>query len=266
MAPEPSLRVGATLPHFGADAEDVIRFALQAERAGLDGVFAFDHLWPPGEPGQGALACIPTLAAVAASTKELVVGSLVARVTLLPPETLVDSATVLHVASGGRMIAGVGLGDKTSEPEERAFGLDRLGVAERLGRLESVLDGLRARGIPSWVGIGAPKRPPGARLRTALDIAERSAATVCSWRAPSLVDLRSVLGPSLPLAWSGPCPDPDHALGPLLDEARQARLSWIVVGWPKDVEELGRALRTWREHPITSGTEQPRFEAAGGGD
>lgn len=239
-------KVGATLPHFGSDADAVLRFACGAEEAGLDGVFAFDHLWPPGEPGADALACFPTLAAVAASTTRLRVGSLVARVSLLSPETLVASAGALHVASGGRMVAGVGLGDRVSVPEERAFGLDDLGDAERLGRLEAVLEGLAAEGVPAWVGIGAVRGEPSARLRSVLDLIERHRATVCSWRAPSLAGLRSALGPGPALAWTGPIGNPASTLGALLDEAAEARVDWVVVGWPEDVGALGRAAAEWR--------------------
>jgi len=247
MTPEGSWpKVGATLPHFGSDADAVVRFGRASEQAGLDGVFAFDHLWPPGEPGADALACFPTLSAVVASTTRLCVGSLVARVSLLAPEVLVASARALQRASGGRMVAGVGLGDRVSAPEERAFGLDDIGDAERLGRLEAVLGGLRAEGVPTWVGIGAPSGAPSARLRTVLELAERHQATICSWAARTLVGLRSGLGPGPVLAWAGPTPKPASDLAPFLDEATQARVDWVVFGWPDDVGALGRAVGRWR--------------------
>jgi len=38
------------LPLFSGDAERVLAFARRAEERGFDGVFAFDHLFPPGAP------------------------------------------------------------------------------------------------------------------------------------------------------------------------------------------------------------------------
>ena len=38
------------LPLFSGDAERVLAFARRAEEQGFDGVFAFDHLFPPGAP------------------------------------------------------------------------------------------------------------------------------------------------------------------------------------------------------------------------
>jgi alkanesulfonate monooxygenase SsuD/methylene tetrahydromethanopterin reductase-like flavin-dependent oxidoreductase (luciferase family) len=42
------VKVGLVLPMFSGDVERVIAFAGRAESAGYDGVFAFDHFFPPG--------------------------------------------------------------------------------------------------------------------------------------------------------------------------------------------------------------------------
>ena len=51
------LKVGLTLPQFGEDPEACIEVARQAEAAGLDGVFVFDHLWAIGRPDRPAPTC-----------------------------------------------------------------------------------------------------------------------------------------------------------------------------------------------------------------
>ena len=53
-----------------AITQKVLSFARRAEDLGFDGVFAFDHFFPPGAPSdRPSLEAFTTLAAVAASTK-----------------------------------------------------------------------------------------------------------------------------------------------------------------------------------------------------
>ena len=87
------LRIGVTLPTFTAEARAALLSAAVAEGGGLDGVFAFDHLWPIGRPGRPALWCFGVLAAVAASTRRIALGPLVARVHLLNDDDLVETVT-----------------------------------------------------------------------------------------------------------------------------------------------------------------------------
>ncbi|MGH2589391.1 MAG: LLM class flavin-dependent oxidoreductase, partial [Actinomycetota bacterium] len=63
------LRVGLVLPMTSGDAERVLSFARRAEELGFDGLFAFDHFFPPGAPSdRPSLEAYATLAAVAAVT------------------------------------------------------------------------------------------------------------------------------------------------------------------------------------------------------
>ena len=70
------MKLGVILPTFRDSAEDAFRAAALADERGLDGVFAFDHLWPIGDRERPALAPFPLLAAVAASLLERDGGSL----------------------------------------------------------------------------------------------------------------------------------------------------------------------------------------------
>ena len=83
------MNVGLVLPLFSGDAERVLAFARRAEERGFDGVFAFDHLFPPGAPAdRPSLEAFASLAAVAARTSRVAVGTLVTRATLRPPGML----------------------------------------------------------------------------------------------------------------------------------------------------------------------------------
>lgn len=139
------MKVGVILPMFSGDAARVLDAAREAEALGYDGVFAFDHFFPPGGPPDApSLEAFTTLAAVAAVTDRVVLGTLVARVSLRPVALLAKAASWLDAASGGRLILGVGTGDATDGAEHRAFGIPMLGKEERRLHLEEVLAALRA--------------------------------------------------------------------------------------------------------------------------
>ena len=53
------------LPTFEVSIGPAVAAAEAAEAAGLDGIFAFDHLWPIGHPGLPSLSMFPVLAAAA---------------------------------------------------------------------------------------------------------------------------------------------------------------------------------------------------------
>ena len=89
------VKVGVLLPTFRANPADAIGIAIEAEQLGIDGVFVYDHLWPMGRPDRPALAPFPMLGAIVAATSSLSVGTLVARVGVVPDETLVAEFAAL---------------------------------------------------------------------------------------------------------------------------------------------------------------------------
>jgi alkanesulfonate monooxygenase SsuD/methylene tetrahydromethanopterin reductase-like flavin-dependent oxidoreductase (luciferase family) len=113
---------------FSGDAARVLAFARRAEERGFDGVFAFDHLFPPGaSPDRQSLEAYATLSAVAAGTTRIAVGTLVTRATLRSAGMLAKLAAAVDDVSGGRMILGIGTGDPIDELEHRVFGIEYLG-------------------------------------------------------------------------------------------------------------------------------------------
>lgn len=150
------LRVGVTLPQFSRDPGAALAVARRAEERGLDGVFVFDHLWAPGQPGRPALHGPTLLGALAATTSTLTLGTLVARVGLLPDAVLVQTLVTLARMAGGRFVAGLGVGDRASRAENQAAGVPFRTVAERVASLEAVTAALRAEGVTTWVGGLSP--------------------------------------------------------------------------------------------------------------
>ena len=148
-----SVRIGLTLPSFVEDPEIPIAVAREAEAAGLDAVFVFDHMWRGKEPNRRpALECFALLGAVAAETARIQVGTLVARATLRPPATLANCFMSAQRVSGGRLIAGIGAGDSQSRAENEAFGLEFGTMEDRIGALHDAVRAAEGGGYPVWVG------------------------------------------------------------------------------------------------------------------
>jgi alkanesulfonate monooxygenase SsuD/methylene tetrahydromethanopterin reductase-like flavin-dependent oxidoreductase (luciferase family) len=189
------VKLGLSLPMFTADVRRPLAAAARAAAAGYDGVFAPDHLFPPGAPGRPALEPFAILAAVAALHPGLHVGTLVTRVSLRPAGILAKQAAALDQMSGGRAILGVGSGDSVSRPEHEAFGIPFAPTAERVAILEETVHALRAlfQGEP-WLGgahvpaIVGPLLPPGdpklwvgGRSLEVIGVAARSADAWNGW-------------------------------------------------------------------------------------
>ncbi len=148
------MKLGITLPSFQDDPETVLGVARAAEHSGLDGVFAFDHLFREGRDGtrRPALECTTMLGAVAAETTTITFGPLVARATLRPPATLGAALDTLARIAPDRLVATLGAGDSQSEAENVAFGVDLPTEEARVARLDQALAATRGRGYPVWVG------------------------------------------------------------------------------------------------------------------
>jgi alkanesulfonate monooxygenase SsuD/methylene tetrahydromethanopterin reductase-like flavin-dependent oxidoreductase (luciferase family) len=149
------VKLGITLPSFRDDPTRALEVAAAAEAAGLDGVFLYDHLFRRATDGtrRPALELLALMGAVAAETRRVAIGSLVARATLRPPAVLASGFdTVLRIAGPGRVIAAVGAGDGESEEEMVTFGLEFGDVPYRVSALRDAVDATRGRGFPVWVG------------------------------------------------------------------------------------------------------------------
>jgi alkanesulfonate monooxygenase SsuD/methylene tetrahydromethanopterin reductase-like flavin-dependent oxidoreductase (luciferase family) len=153
------VKLGITLPSFRESPEPALAVARAAEAAGLDGVFAYDHLFRRGAGGvrRPALELFALMGAVAAVTNRVAIGSFVARATLRPPATLANAfATVARIAGPERVVAAIGAGDGESREENESFGLGFGTVAERVATLRDAVVAVRDHGYPVWVGGSHP--------------------------------------------------------------------------------------------------------------
>ncbi|TMF37017.1 MAG: LLM class F420-dependent oxidoreductase [Chloroflexi bacterium] len=131
-----------TFPGVPADKlfDRVVENAKAAEKAGFDLVTVMDHFYqirgvgPETEP---MLEAYTTLAAIAAHTTKIKVGTLVTGVTYRNPALLVKEVTTLDVISKGRAILGIGAA--WNEDEHVGYGMEYPPIGRRLDRLDEAL-------------------------------------------------------------------------------------------------------------------------------
>ncbi|MHB8219688.1 MAG: LLM class flavin-dependent oxidoreductase [Acidimicrobiales bacterium] len=239
------MRSGVILPTFRDDTATALDVARRAEVAGIDGVFCYDHLWPMGRPDRPALAPFPVLAAIAMSTERLAVGTLVARVGLVPDEVLLAEVDALSTLAPGRVVIAMGTGDRLSAAENRAYGVPFTPAAERRDTLCRVARAVRDRGVPVWIGAGSPATNA---------VAEDLDVAVNLWdAAPRQV---AAQGLRTEVTWAGPAPEGASggsaasdetstgaaAVISLIPQLADAGATWAVYGWPVPMEVLARTV------------------------
>ena len=175
------MKVGTTLPQFRGDAETAIAAARRAEEFGLDGVFVFDHMWPIGNRDGAVLHSFSLLGALATETERVRLGTLVARVGLVPDAVLVNQFTSMREITGDRLIAGMGTGDDLSKAENDAYGVAYESAAERLQAVARNCAACAERGIETWVGgRSAEVREVAGNHASALNVWQATATAVAT--------------------------------------------------------------------------------------
>src|SRR5262245_51556175 len=136
------------LPIFDALADPalVARLSAEAEEAGWDGVFVWDHVrWR--EPVVEVADPQITLAAIATATERIRLGPLVTPLARRRPVKVARETATLDRLSGGRLTLGVGLGGDEFGSEYSKTG-EELDPRRRAGMLDESLEILRA----AWSG------------------------------------------------------------------------------------------------------------------
>jgi alkanesulfonate monooxygenase SsuD/methylene tetrahydromethanopterin reductase-like flavin-dependent oxidoreductase (luciferase family) len=182
------VRHGLFLPPFDALADPALlaRLAAEAEEAGWDGVFLWDHLLY-SEPVRRILDPWICLAAMATATERIALGPMVTPLARRRPAVVARQAVTLDHLSRGRLVLGFGLGDDGRVGELSRFG-EETDPPARAALLEEGLDILtgllsgavvrhdgpglvandvafeplpfRSGGIPIWIGARWPNRRP----------------------------------------------------------------------------------------------------------
>jgi F420-dependent oxidoreductase-like protein len=105
----------------GVTWDDWVALARATEELGFEALFRSDHYGPVvGERELGSLDAWATLAALAAVTERIRLGTLVSPATFRHPSVLAKSAVTVDHISGGRVELGMGAG--WNEAEHRRYG------------------------------------------------------------------------------------------------------------------------------------------------
>ncbi len=133
------MKLGVTLPQFTDDPHRFLDGARRAEALGFHSAWVLDHLWPLGAKRRPIMEAWTGLAAVAAVTKHIGIGTLVTRSSLRHPAVLAKMAATVATVAPGRLTVAVGSGDGLSRSENEAFGLPYYPRAQRGSQLASTL-------------------------------------------------------------------------------------------------------------------------------
>ena len=132
---------------FGATIVQVVPYSLLrddfvfVESIGLDNAWVIDQFWIDGAPEVPLLEAWTTLAAVAADTQRIRVGSMVTNVANRNPGILAKSILTVDQVSGGRVDVAVGGGFYPVEHEALGIDfLDAVGRGDRLREAVAILD------------------------------------------------------------------------------------------------------------------------------
>ena len=129
---------GVTLPQIKRPWIAAAEAAKSFESLGFDSLWVCDHLYGPQSPQLPILEAWSLVAAVAAITERVEIGTLVTPVGMRNPAQLGKTIASIDNIAGGRIIAGLGAGWMPREFTD--FGMPFLSTAERLGQLAETVE------------------------------------------------------------------------------------------------------------------------------
>lgn len=157
--------VGYVLAHEQFSPGDLVEYAVAAEEAGFDGVWASDHFHPwqdnQGHCGQAWI----TLAAIGQRTRRVVMGTgVTCPIYRYHPAIVAQAFASLGALYSGRVFLGLGTGEALNE---RSAGGGWGPFGEREARLREAISLIRDLWRGDWVTSDGPEFPiPDARLYT----------------------------------------------------------------------------------------------------
>jgi len=141
-------KFGCQLPQSTWNINRIFEVVKKCERLGYDSVWAYDHLAPYWLQTPSCLEPWTLLSAIAARTSNIKIGSLISNVNLRNPALLAKITSTVDNISGGRLIVGLGVGDRMSLEEMHSYGYRFPPMSERIELLRETVMVLKAM----WTG------------------------------------------------------------------------------------------------------------------
>ena len=200
------MKIGMTLPQRRDDGEgtpweDLRELAWLAEAGGVDSLWVADHYFYRDEKVEiGLHEAFTLLTAVAAVTRKVQVGPLVACTSFRSAGMLAKVAATLDAVSGGRLILGLGCG--WHEAEYKAFGHP---FDHRVGRFEEVVSTVR----PLLRGERVSVKGRWLELDDAVIVPkpEHEVPLLIASNGPRMLDITARLADAWQAAWFGAVSD-----------------------------------------------------------
>jgi alkanesulfonate monooxygenase SsuD/methylene tetrahydromethanopterin reductase-like flavin-dependent oxidoreductase (luciferase family) len=148
------LPIGVTIRSIRAEPGWWLESARRLDEAGYSGLWSWDHFMGKGDTTVPVVEGWTILAMAAAITRQVTVGTFVANVMNRHPAVLARMASTLQIASGGRLILGIGIGG--APREHAAYGIDFPEPKERVARLEEAVATIREL----WTGGPVTRESP----------------------------------------------------------------------------------------------------------
>ena len=146
------LSIGVCLRSIRAEPTWWLESARRLDEAGYASLWSWDHFMGRGDQTVPVVESWTILSMAAAQTSRATVGPFVMNVMNRHPALVARMASTLQIASGGRLILGIGIGG--APREHAAYGMDFPPPPQRVARLEEAVAVMRAL----WTG-GPITRP-----------------------------------------------------------------------------------------------------------
>jgi alkanesulfonate monooxygenase SsuD/methylene tetrahydromethanopterin reductase-like flavin-dependent oxidoreductase (luciferase family) len=149
---ERRLPLGVSIRSIRAEPGWWLESARRLDEAGFAGLWCWDHFMGRGDRAVPVVECWTILSMAAAMTERVTVAPFVFNVMNRHPALVARMASTLQIASGGRLVLGIGIGG--APKEHAAYGMDFPDAPERAARLDEAVAVIRAL----WTG-GPVTRP-----------------------------------------------------------------------------------------------------------